>query len=327
MERTALPVLRGQLIARRQKLESATLSRSRSDDVMRLLEEVDAALLRMDTGMFGLCDACGDPIEAERLLADPLTRFCLDHLTAREQRALEQDLDLAARIQRELLPKRDSQVEGWDVAYHYQPAGLVSGDYCDLIRGVSGDAYVLVGDVAGKGVAAAMLMSHLSAMLRALLSVGLPLAQLIERASRVFCESTLPAHYATLVCGRASMSGEIEICNAGHPPPLVLRAGGEVERVEATGLPIGMFSSERFLSTTLRIAPGETLLFYTDGVVEAQDATGEEYGIERLSTVAASVATLPPTPFIERCIRDLAAFAGMRPRADDVTIMAVRRSR
>ncbi len=320
MEGTALPIFREQLHDRRQKLEAAAASRSRPDDVMRLLEEVDAALRRMQAGTFGLCDTCHDPIEPDRLLADPLIRFCLDHLTTREQRALEQDLDLAARIQRELLPKRDSHVDGWDVAYHYQPAGPVSGDYCDLIRGVAGDTYFLVGDVAGKGVAAAMLMSHLSAMLRTLVSVGLPLEQLIERASRVFCESTLPTHYATLVCGRASMSGAIEICNAGHPPPLVLRAGGEVERVDATGLPIGMFCSEHFSSRTVQLAPGETVLFYTDGLVEAQDVIGRGVrhraavyarGVGRRRGVNVPGRALRPRPGRVR------RHAGMGRRCDD----------
>ena len=109
-----------------------------------------------------------------------------------------------------------------------RPAGPVSGDYCDLVPGSPGHFHFLLGDVSGKGVAAAMLMSHLSAMLRTLITLDLPLSQLMERASRVFCESTLPTHYATLICGRASSSGEIEICNAGHPPPLVVQADGIV---------------------------------------------------------------------------------------------------
>ena len=108
--------------------------------------------------------------------------------------------------------------------------------------------------------------------------------------------------------------------------PLVLRAGGDVERVEATGLPIGMFCSERFESTTLQLARGETMFFYTDGVTEAQDAAGVEYGIDRLCTFITSAAALAPTPLIERCARDLAAFASKPARADDVTMMAVRRS-
>jgi sigma-B regulation protein RsbU (phosphoserine phosphatase) len=166
-------------------------------------------------------------------------------------------------------------------------------------------------------------MSHLSAMLRTLISLDLPLSQLMERASRVFCETTLPTHYATLICGRASSSGEIEICNAGHPPPLVVRAG-EIARLDATGLPIGMFCSERFSSETIRLAPGEMLLLYTDGLVEAQNATGLEYGIERLSELAAS-ANKQPKAVVDACLRDLAAFRGGPGSTDDLTILAVSR--
>jgi phosphoserine phosphatase RsbU/P len=324
MEATALPIFREQLLERRRRLERAVAG-GRGDDVMRLVQEVDAALGRLETGAFGLCETCHDPIEADRLLADPLTRFCLDHLTAREQRALEQDLDLASRIQRELLPKTDTRLDGWEVAYHYQPAGPVSGDYCDLIRGREGEVYFAVGDVAGKGVAAAMLMSHLSAMLRTLISVGLPLATLMERASRVFCESTLPSHYATLVCGCASPSGEVEFCNAGHPPPLVIRENG-ITPVEATGLPIGMFSSEQFASRLLRLEPGEAVLLYSDGLIEAQGSAGIEYGIDRLSALAASAARTVPDDLVGACVQDVTRFRGTRPVTDDLTVMAIRRA-
>ena len=330
---TVLPVFREQLLDRRQKLETAAARLRGATDVTRLLHEVDAALRRMDTGTFGLCETCGDPVETDRLLADPLTRFCIDHLTVLEQRALEEDLELASRIQRELLPKGEARpggldgLNGWEMAYHYQAVGPVSGDYCDLIQGDSGETYFLVGDVAGHGVAAAMLMSHLSATLRTLISVGLPVSQLIERASRVFCESTLPNHYATLVCGRASASGEIEVCNAGHPPPLVVRGGGrgEVLRLDATGLPIGMFSSESFTSQTVRLEHGETLLLYTDGLLETQNSNGVEYGIERLAALSVSATTLDSKSTVAACLGDLASFRGTVAATDDLTIMAVRR--
>jgi sigma-B regulation protein RsbU (phosphoserine phosphatase) len=322
MEATALPMFRDQLLDRRQKLETAAATPGRTNEVTRLLREVDAALGRMNAGAFGLCATCHDPIEPDRLLVDPLTQFCLDHLTADEQRALEQDLELASRIQRELLPKPDVRFDGWEIAQHYQPAGPVSGDYYDLIPDNAGQVYFVIGDVAGKGVAAAMLMSHLSAMLRTLVTVGLPLGQLMERVSRVFCESTLPAQYATLVCGRASSSGEIEVCNAGHPPPLLI-CGDGIARLDATGLPIGMFCSERFSSQIVRLAPGEMLLLYTDGLIEAQNAAGVDYGIERLSALAA--ANRQPKAIVDACLRDLAGFRGAIGLADDLTILAVRR--
>jgi len=323
METTTLSGIRDQLLDRRRQLETAAATRGGSGEVTRLLHEVDAALERMNAGVFGLCGTCHEAIEPDRLRADPLTQFCLDHLTALEQRALQHDLDLAARIQRELLPNPDVRFDGWDVAYHYRPAGPVSGDYCDLIPGNADQVYFLIGDVAGKGVAAAMLMSHLSAMLRTLVTIGLPLTHMMERASRVFCESTLPAQYATLVCGRASPSGEIEICNAGHPPPLLLHAG-DVVRLDATGLPIGLFCSERFSSRIVRLVPGDTLLLYTDGLLEAQNASGVEYGIERLAALAAS-AKRQPAALVDACVCDLAAFRGARGADDDLTILAVSR--
>ncbi len=321
MDATAL--YRDQLLDRRQKLETAVATLGRPDEVSRLLQEVDAALGRMHAGTFGLCATCHDPIEPERLQADPLTQFCIDHLTPVEQRALEHDLDLAARIQRELLPRPDVRFDGWEVAYHYQPAGPVSGDYCDLVPGNAGHFHFLLGDVSGKGVAAAMLMSHLSAMLRTLITLDLPLSQLMERASRVFCESTLPTHYATLICGRASSSGEIEICNAGHPPPLVVQADGIV-KLDATGMPIGMFYTQSFSSRTVRLAPGSTLLLYTDGLSEAQNAAGLEYGIDRLAALAAS-SNRKPQATIETCVRDVAAFRGATGANDDLTLLAIRR--
>jgi sigma-B regulation protein RsbU (phosphoserine phosphatase) len=324
MENTALPFFRDQLVDRRRRLEAASVTAEAALEAARLLQEIDAALDRLQRGTFGLCETCAGPIEADRLLADPLTRFCLGHLTRVEQRALEQDLELASRIQRELLPKPDVQVEGWTMAFRYQPAGAVSGDYCDVIPCDGRQAYFLVGDVAGKGVAAAMLMSHLSALLRTLISVGLPLDQLMERASRVFCESTLPTHYATLVCGHARASGEIDICNAGHPPPLVIRAG-DIVPIEATGVPIGMFCSGQFTSRTIRLAPGEALLLYTDGLFEAQDSSGAEYGLERLSAVAAATAGRDPSAVVDACVRDVAAFRRAPSLHDDITVMAIRR--
>jgi len=325
MEATALPTLRDQLLDRRRQLESVAAASIGTDEIERLLETVDATLGRMNAGTFGLCATCHDPIEPDRLLADPLTQYCLDHLTPVEQRALQQDLDLALRIQRELLPRTEIAFDGWDIAYHYQPAGPVSGDYCDLIPGCTNDGYFLIGDVSGKGIAAAILMSHLSATLRTLISLDLPLCDLIERASRVFCETTLPNHYATLICGHASPSGDVELCNAGHPPPLLIRAGGEIERLEATGVPIGMFCHGEFASRTVRLASGDLLLLYTDGLVEAENESGVEYGIERLCALASSAKGRPKT-VIDACVRDLAAFRGAPAFRDDLTILVVSRA-
>src|SRR3979411_2711589 len=124
--------LRIELEQRRERLHEALHSPTADASLSQLLTAVDTALSRIDQGTFGLCEECHDAIETERLLADPLARFCLDHLTSAEQRALESDLSLAARIQRALLPKPGLAPVGWDVRCNYQPAGMLSGDYCDL---------------------------------------------------------------------------------------------------------------------------------------------------------------------------------------------------
>src|SRR5205823_9198791 len=127
---------------------------------------------------------------------------------------LEKDLDRAWVIQGELLPKLNLRFNGWEVSYHYEPAGPVSGDYCDLVSTDSGDLYFLIGDVAGKGVAASLLMSRLQAIFRSLITTQLPVNELVERANHFFADTTMRPYYATLVCGKASADGQVEICNA-----------------------------------------------------------------------------------------------------------------
>lgn len=314
-----------QLQERRRRLEMAMTAAPMPDDLQRLLDEVDGALARVETGSYGLCDVCHDPVEPERLLADPLLRFCLAHLTPEQQRELEQDLEMAAQIQRGLLPQPHLRFAGWEVHYRYQPAGVVSGDYCDLVR-LDGDddLFFVFGDVSGKGVAAAILMAHLHATFRNLLAGDRAVDRLVERANRVFRESALAPYLATLVCGRAKASGEIEICNAGHCPPLVV-SRGVVSAVDPTGLPVGAFAGVRYASRTIKLGPGDSLVLYTDGLSEGRDRDGEEYGAERISRVLAAHGGADVEALVEACLADLSRHLAGGPRGDDLTLMVVRR--
>ncbi|HEX8501877.1 MAG TPA: PP2C family protein-serine/threonine phosphatase [Pyrinomonadaceae bacterium] len=316
--------MREQLLERRQRLEAAASEVDDAAQLRRLLGEVDAALARMDGATYGLCEICQDPVEADRLLADPLVCVCLGCLSPRQRRALEEDLELAAQIQAGLLPCREFRHDGWQVSYHYEAASLVSGDYCDFVTAGDGSLYFMLGDVAGKGVAASLLMSQLQAMFRVLVPLGLPLVELVERASRLFCESTLPTHYATLVVGRADASGEVEICNAGHLPPLLLR-GGAATPVEATGLPVGIFCNEQFTSERLRTEPGDTLFLFTDGLNESRGPDDAEYGTDRLRELLCRNHALLPSDLIAACLGDLRDFCAGAPRHDDLTVLALRR--
>jgi len=317
-------VVRAQLLDRRQRLGEVLGRTHDPGHIENLLKEVDAALARLSGGTFGMCQTCREPIERERLLADPLACFCLDHLSPSQQRALEQDMELAALIQNSLLPGRNLLLGDFQVSYYYEAAGPVSGDYCDLVSMPDGSFYFMLGDIAGKGIAASMLMSNLHAVLRALVSVHQPLDQLLGRASRLFCESTLPMHFATLVCGKVTPPDEVELCNAGHVPPILLRAK-EVTAIQPTALPIGMFCNQEFPTQRLFLEKNDSLVLATDGLSEARSKSGAEYGIERLARQAAGNHRLPPQALVDALVEDLRAFRGGAPTDDDVSIMAMRR--
>ena len=324
------PYIREQLEKRRNELQTVISSSSRAvpaDAFVELLSEVDSALQRMDDGTYGICEACHDSVEKDRLLADPLVKLCLDHLTSEEQRALERDLELAAQVQRGLLPRTDVGFKDWRVHYKYNPAGLVSGDYCDLILPASddGELVFLLGDVTGKGVAASLLMTHLHAMFRSLASVTLCLDKLLEMANSVFCQSTIAGQYATLVCGRAGRHGEIEIGSAGHLAGLLVSKDG-VKQVCSTGVPLGMFGTSRYTIDRLQMEPGDSLVLYTDGISEASNASGMEYGISRLSNVAAERHGWVPQELAAACMKDVQSFSAGRKQADDQTLMVVHRN-
>jgi phosphoserine phosphatase RsbU/P len=327
------PYLREQLEKRRDSLKAAVSTIPLEDapttsaPFLRLLEDVDSAIRRMDEGTYGLCDVCHDSVEKERLIFDPLTRLCLDHLTSEEQRALERDLELASQVQRGLLPQTDVRHRDWRMHYFYRPAGVVSGDYCDLIRPTaeSGKLVFLLGDVSGKGVAASLLMTHLHAMFRVLSSLGLELDQLMEMANRMFCESTIAGQYATLICGRAGPSGEIEITSAGHFPALLAAHDG-VDKIEATGLPLGMFATSRYTVHRVRLEPRDTLLLYTDGISEATDASGEEYGVAGLSRATGARHGWEPKDLVAACIADVEKHSSGGRQLDDQTLMVIQRS-
>jgi sigma-B regulation protein RsbU (phosphoserine phosphatase) len=320
MQVTDLQLLREQLLLRRQKLEPV-VSRAQTANLLQLLEQVDKALERVEAGSFGICEVCHGTLEAQRVLADPLARVCLDCLPPAEARALERDLELAASIQAGLLPPRDFAVSGWKAALHYEPAGMVSGDYCDLVPH-GNDLYFMLGDVSGKGVAASMLMSNLHAMFRALVPSGLPLPELVERANRLFCGSTLPTQYATLICGKAKPCGDVEISNSGHLAPLHVSPKG-VRAIEANTVPVGLFSDQTFSSTHVQLSPGDSLVLFSDGITESFSPDGAEYGSHRLAALLNQCLSRGSRELVEDCIRDVAAFRGASRMFDDQTLLAL----
>jgi sigma-B regulation protein RsbU (phosphoserine phosphatase) len=313
------------LIDRRERIQNLQINKSGIPDLNELLQQIDDAIERIENGSYGLCEVCHDPIEEDRLRADPTICLCLEHLTSKQRKELEDDLELAVSIQKNFLPKKKLTVSCWDIFYCYEPAGIVSGDYCDLMVSKNDHEHLhfILGDISGKGIAASMLMSHLHAMFHSLVEMNFPVEKLVAQANRLFCESTAFDHYATLVYAQADSDGNILICNAGHCPPLLI-SSGKVKSIDATGVPIGLFCESDYSAVKVKMEPDDYLILYTDGLTETRDGD-TEYGTERLKNLLSEMKAYSPENAVEYMIRDVNSFSKKNHRDDDMTIMVIKR--
>jgi len=323
MENLNLPFLRKQLTDRRERLENSARNLTEPIKIYRLLQQIDRTLEKLDKGSYGICEVCHDPIEAERLAYDPMISVCLDHLNIEQQRALEQDLELAARVQRGLLPKEYIKVDGWEFGYRYKPAGIVSGDFCDFQQIDDETFFFVLGDVSGKGISASLMMSQLHALIRSFLTFGLPIQDIVKRTNRLFCESILSNNYATMVFGKGSKGGVIEFCIAGHNPPIVVYEN-TVTRIKATGIPVGLFCGSEYDASRFTMEPGSTVLIYTDGLTESF-SNGTEYGEERLIDTLLQSRGQSPDLILDTLFNSHSSFMQSSKPADDVTAAVLRK--
>jgi len=328
---TDLHMLRDQLVVRRQKLETA-VARTETANLLQLLEQVDRALERVDHGSYGVCEVCKTSVEAERLFADPLTEICLDCLKPSEQRALEQDLNLAARIQAGLLPKRGFSAAGWNVAYHYEPAGQVSGDYFDYIKVDDERLGVAIADVSGKGIPASLIMAICRSVLRSQ-AIGNPSpADVLQKVNRQLypdIKEDMFISMAYLVLDHARSA--VTLARAGHDAPLLYRAKSKtVEQLKTPGMVVGIDSGDVFDRLTTDVAveleAGDCILLYTDGITEALDNEGNEFGLERTTAAFRSSAKEGAQAMVNRLIDDLRNFVGSTPQNDDITLITIRKT-
>jgi phosphoserine phosphatase RsbU/P len=318
-----LSAIQNQLSERKSRILKVAKTLPQPENLFRLLKEIDFALEKIDNGTYGRCEVCKDPIETERLFADPLMTVCIDHLSDQQQRALELDLEFAGRIQRALLPKNDIRTSEWDFSYYYQPAGTVSGDFCDLIENKDKSLTFIIGDVSGKGVSASLMMSHLHALIHSLISFDLPIIELLQRANRLFCESTLSMNYATMVVGKAYPQGKLDISVAGHNPPLIVK-NGNVIAISATGIPVGMFDGTDYGVENFFLERGDALLLYTDGLTEATN-NGTEYGEQRIMNQLATLGKLNSRELIKSLLFEHKTYLQNSAAADDVTMAVLKR--
>lgn len=248
---------------------------------------------------------------------------------AAERRRMAAELALARRIQVALLPDALPAVAGWRLHAGNLPSRGVSGDFYQAVPRAGGRELVLViADVSGKGMAASLLTASLEALLAAPLEEGLPPDEMAARVSRLLHRRTPPEKYATAFLAVVEPeSGAVAYTSAGHNPALLVRAGGAVERLSVGGPPIGLLPDAEYRAARVEMAAGDTLLLYTDGIVEAADPDDEEYGLERLEALAVARRNEEPAVLARAIEGEVEAFVSGVPVADDRTVVIARRDR
>ncbi len=245
-------------------------------------------------------------------------------LELRDKLSLKGDLEIARQIQFGLLPFEPYDRHGVRIATVMRPANTVGGDYFDVIELGSGQLAIAVGDVAGKGMPAALLMALLQGSLRTLLSAGLRGEDLVAKLNAHLCQNIPSNRLITLVYAEIdAASGRLVYVNAGHNPPFLLAAGAQPVRLASTAMALGITTETHFAAMTLELEPGERIVFYTDGITEAEDANDREYGEERLGAWLQANRERPGRALVDGVIAEVLEHCGhARPR-DDMTLLCL----
>ena len=244
---------------------------------------------------------------------------------------MKRDLQIAREIQTWLLPGAPPQIPGLAIAYATRPANTVAGDYYDVFprpgKTPEENRVVLaVADVAGKSIPAAMLMATFQASLKTLSTAQVPLVELASNMNRYACSNSQGGLRFTtaFLAEYDAVHRTVHYINAGHNNPILRRPSGQVERLDKGGLPYGIIPEAKYEAATVTLAPGDWLIIFTDGLVEAENARQEEYGEARVMNVLNAGTSVNPTELLKRLMFDLDAFVGNTPQHDDVTCMLLK---
>jgi serine phosphatase RsbU (regulator of sigma subunit) len=252
-----------------------------------------------------------------------LVRQQADELQARER--IEQELQVAQLIQRQFLPREPPELSGWYVATYYQPAKAVGGDFYDFIELPDGRIGLVCGDVTGKGVPAALVMATTHSILRGDAPQFSSPGKVLERANNLLLQDIPPQMFVTCLYGVLDPStGTLRYANAGHNPPYVHTRGGVVE-LRATGMPLGAMPNMRYEEKEATLAPGDTVLLHSDGLVEAHDRDRRMFGFPRLAELMNDCTGGPE--LIQLLLGELDGFTGPDwEQEDDITLVALQRA-
>ncbi len=242
-----------------------------------------------------------------------------------EKKRIEAQLEIARQVQLELLPDHDPELLNFDISAYVFPTEEVSGDYYDWVRIFDDQIGIIVADAVGKGIPAALLMSFLRASLRASVQDGYAPHVAMSKVNNLLWDSVEENQFITAIYGILDETNRTFVySNAGHNPPLLIKPNGEYRYVEYGDTPLGMFYDARFHQHFIRFEVGQTLVIYTDGITEATNDAGEEYGRERFAARVLSGIDLSAKRLIDHIRKDVADFTDRKFLDDDGTLFIVK---
>ena len=243
----------------------------------------------------------------------------------KQLRQYEQDLEMAREIQNNLLPKESPRIPGFDVAGCSHAAREVGGDYFDFIELGDNRWNIALGDVSGKGIAAALLMSNLQATLRNQALTNLTLVDSISKTNRFLYLNTEANQFATLFCSVLDATGKtFTYVNAGHNYPFLLNQKGEFKELQTGGLILGLMPEFLFQEETVGLQPGEMVVIYSDGVTEAENEIEDQFGEKRLQEIIRQNKSLSSGQLLSTICDAVAEFSGPKKQNDDITLVIIK---
>lgn len=296
----AVPIVRNNQPIGALNLESNRLAAYSQGDIEVLLFFADAAAISIEKAML--------------------------HRQLLENQQIEMQLKMAQVIQSRLLPDKPPTLPGYDIAAICRPTYEIGGDYYDYIQLADNQWGFVVADVSGDGIPAAMIMAVFRALLRTHARAGLETADIAQTMNQLLPEFTGGYDFVTAILGILTPGdGRFRYTNCGHNPPLLLQGDGRIQHLQSGGPLLSLFNNVHYEAGEVTLAPGDLLLLYTDGVVEAMTREGEEFGLGRLQEILIRAGAAPAATLIDEIVQATQLFSGSASYLDDYTLMILRR--
>lgn len=299
-----------------------TVSNDEMTQVRKLLNQIREALERIEQGAYGVCKACRGLIETDTLELRPETELCNECLEGDSKISYDDDLRMAGKIQRALLPQTIPDIPGFRVGAKWLPANEVGGDYYDFLPcGDTNESRIVVADAMGKGVSAGIVMSNLQGAMRVLSQDIHSPGQLVTKLNQWLCRNVPVTNFVSMLCICLERTDSDETiltyANAGHPMPILVNGDGDITRLEVTGGILGVHDAFRYSENTMTLSRDDFLLLYTDGITEITNSDGAMFDDDHLVEFIRENCRRPFPGVIDNLLEELAAFCGSPDSLDD----------